>query len=393
MRCLSRILPMMVLALAMAGCQTAKVPVNKHFLSAPFNRLGNSQQDSSDQLNAQMPARMAVIWSHAVRHDPGKPAIQGFGARVYFYDAEQNPVPVNGDLFVYGYEDADANQDLAADRKYVFESDKLAAHYTPSELGHSYSFWVPWKESGGFRKSVALLPIFKDESGRVIRGDMSLNVLKGKAPEEQTVAKVETNPTRRIAIGRPGNQPNDSFSGAQVSHAAAHSGEKRLRTTTINVPRSMSRKLSNPEASQEGTGQINSVRYQEYVAQPEDLWGNQFRRQQAATAPAPQRGRNAENSSSTLQAFQAEEAARRQQNEAKRTAWLQQLHSNNQLGSNISVSYGPSQETDAPASNRQPTIGQTGAATEFNLESPSDDAANTPSRAARRAFGQPGSLR
>ena len=237
-----------MIVVSMAGCQATQVNKSTGWFKLPFNKSGATPEASDpSQANPETPTRMAVIWSHTVRHDVGQPPIQGFGARVYFYDDENNPVPVDGELYVYGYDETDRNLDTAADRKYIFENDKFDQHYTPSELGPSYSFWIPWEKSGGTRRSVALLPVFKDQNGKVLRGDMSLNVLKGKAPEEEPTSMVDVSSPLNSLANSGRNKTTDpnrhTFAGTQVNHESASPSQRRLRTTTISVPRSLGRSL------------------------------------------------------------------------------------------------------------------------------------------------------
>jgi len=43
-----------------------------------------------------VPARMAILWSPAMYNEAGKHATRGFGGRVYFYDAKNQPIAVEG---------------------------------------------------------------------------------------------------------------------------------------------------------------------------------------------------------------------------------------------------------------------------------------------------------
>ena len=46
------------------------------------------------------------MWSDAVYTQPGLPPTRGFGGRLYFYDAHDQPVKVEGQLVVYAYDDS-----------------------------------------------------------------------------------------------------------------------------------------------------------------------------------------------------------------------------------------------------------------------------------------------
>jgi len=126
------------------------------------------------------PARLAVVWSPAVLNSPGKKPTRGFGGRIYFYDAANNAVPVEGQLVVYGYDDTTpTNTSRSPDRKYAFTPEQFSSHYTPTDLGASYSVWIPWDEIGQPQREVSLLPMFTDASGQLVMGQSSKNLLPG----------------------------------------------------------------------------------------------------------------------------------------------------------------------------------------------------------------------
>ena len=121
---------------------------------------------------------------------PGQPPTRGFGGRLYFYNAKDKTVPVEGQLVVYAYDDsADGTPAKSPSRKFGFTPEQFTQHYSPTELGASDSVWIPWDELGGVRKSITLLPVFTSSSGQVVMGEQSINVLPGKAPENPEPAR------------------------------------------------------------------------------------------------------------------------------------------------------------------------------------------------------------
>src|SRR5262245_6439845 len=84
-----------VVALAAAGCQT---------MPDGTKSWGFGQPKVQESKYA-VPTKMAVIWAPAVLNQPGQVPTRGFGGRVYFYDASNSPVAVEGQLVVYGYDD------------------------------------------------------------------------------------------------------------------------------------------------------------------------------------------------------------------------------------------------------------------------------------------------
>ena len=75
---------------------------------------------------------------------------------------------------------------MKPDRKYVFTKDQLPSHYSKSKLGHSYSVWLPWDETGGPQKEVSLIARFTPEKGGVVVGEQTKQILPGKP---QVIAK------------------------------------------------------------------------------------------------------------------------------------------------------------------------------------------------------------
>ena len=97
-------------------------------------------------------ARMAILWSPAIYNEAGKTPTRGFGGRIYFYDAKNKPIAVEGQLIVYAYNNnTQKPENKVPDRKYAFTPEQFTKHYTPTELGASYSIWIPWDAVGGQR--------------------------------------------------------------------------------------------------------------------------------------------------------------------------------------------------------------------------------------------------
>ena len=98
----------------------------------------------------QQPSSLAAIWSPDVLVVQNQGSQRGFGGRIYFYNEKSQAIPVDGDLIVHGYEAiGDAEQRAAAgnksraDKVFTFGGEDLATHFSPSQLGASYSIWVP----------------------------------------------------------------------------------------------------------------------------------------------------------------------------------------------------------------------------------------------------------
>jgi hypothetical protein len=126
------------------------------------------------------PARLAILWSPAMFNEAGKTPTRGFGGRVYFYDAKNKPIAVEGQLVIYAYSNDKPHLDSRVpDRKFAFTPEQFTQHYSPTEMGASYSIWIPWDAVGQPQADISLVPLFTSSSGALVMGQPSRNMLPG----------------------------------------------------------------------------------------------------------------------------------------------------------------------------------------------------------------------
>lgn len=217
-----------VLLLSGSGCKTMVETLPEKI---PF-----TPQSMEAKAKAENPVRMAVIWTEATLNRPGQTPTRGFGGRVYFYSQENVPIQVKGEFVVNAFDDSieeDAKQQ--PDRKYVYTSQQLSGHHSETTIGDSYSIWIPWGAAQGQRKEISLLPIFKPETGAVIVGNQSRNILPGDAPHAANEGLVGNASTRQSAAVRNVAYDSELRSGASAIVS---------RTTTISVPQGLSRRMA-----------------------------------------------------------------------------------------------------------------------------------------------------
>ena len=222
------------------------------------------------------PVAMAVIWKDTVYSTVQAGATRGFGGRFYFYDAKGNPVRVDGDLHVYGFDDSGEEFDRARpDRKLTYRREEFQGHFSETDLGPSYSVWVPWDKVGGYRKTISLLPVFKPAEGEICQGGLDLVVLpglptaedqeaqrleemadeirRGIYPQNGTVSQQfktipthggEMNFSAQHALAKNMGPGESQQSVQRVSHESIQRPTEQFRTTTISVPRDMASRLA-----------------------------------------------------------------------------------------------------------------------------------------------------
>lgn len=147
----------------------------------------------------QQPNSISVIWSPDVLTLTGKPPTRGFGGRVFFYNDRTQAIPVEGELVVHGYRGdtiLGESEQVQADKTFAFTAEQLTSHFSPSELGASYSIWIPWDAADGLRTEITLIPTFKGLDGTLVQGAPAKLFLPGRAmdgsnssaPTTQTVS-------------------------------------------------------------------------------------------------------------------------------------------------------------------------------------------------------------
>jgi hypothetical protein len=120
-------------------------------------------------------------------------------------------------------------QDLTtvhSDKRFVFSSEQLTTHFSPSQIGASYSIWVPWDAEGGFREEITLIASFKSKQGSVVQGTPAKLFLPGKSRIESEVA-ASSAPTRTVSY----------VTEAVPTHPSPNTVNAPMtRTTTIEIP-------------------------------------------------------------------------------------------------------------------------------------------------------------
>lgn len=197
------------------------------------------------------PQRVAVIWTDDVLSQIGQPATRGFGGRLYFYNAEEKPVPVEGQLVIYGYDDSQSAQGAqrTPDRKFVFTPEQFKQHFSESQIGPSYSIWIPWEGLEGPRRDISLVPVFTTTGGTIVVGAQTVNVLTARSSDGRSQFNQVTE-TRRTRV--PQIQPTSHLAPTQAGPAAASGDQEAglatrsgLKSTTIPVTGAMSERLRN----------------------------------------------------------------------------------------------------------------------------------------------------
>ena len=203
--------------------------------------------------------RIAAVWTHDVMNVAGKNPVQGFGGRIYFYNHEQEAIKVEGELVVFAFDDTSMSQKGEAtrnpDRKFIFRADQLPSHLSDSEMGPSYSFWIPWQEFGGDQRLISLVPVFMPTEGRNVTGHFSKTSLPGRLrqpPNMSTQDQLTATPPARQGL------QTKTISREQYPTNL----KSKVTTTTFDVPKNLTRHLVTSTAMPVHQAPVTPVRNQ-----------------------------------------------------------------------------------------------------------------------------------
>jgi hypothetical protein len=162
------------------------------------------------------PVKMAATWTPDTLVQTGRTPTRGFGGRLFFYDEKTRAVPVEGDLTVHAFAES-TDGSVGEVKRYQFTAEQFTQHFSQSDLGASYSIWIPWDAVGGDQMRISLVPSFKAANGRLVQGETALVGLPGRRKEIESIAK----------------KPDP----AQAMIASRDPSKSGLTTTTIPVRR------------------------------------------------------------------------------------------------------------------------------------------------------------
>lgn len=209
------------------GCQSTKAKL------AGVNPL---KALNDEEVTLGVPERIVATWTEAVLHQSGT-GTRGFGGRLYFYQRESaKPIRVEGQLVVYAFaEDGREPTDNRPTKRYVFPPQQFVRHEGESEIGVSYSVWLPWDAAGGEQTEVSLIARFEpSQGGGLVVSDQASLRLPGTGERKTMIAEQSkpTNVRQASAIGRRG----ESAAEQAVFESQTEKPKPRMTATTISLP-------------------------------------------------------------------------------------------------------------------------------------------------------------
>ncbi|WP_068137958.1 hypothetical protein [Roseimaritima ulvae] len=219
-------------SLGLSGCAAIK---GEKSLKESLPFISKKEKEPEPYPN---PAKMAVTWTPDVILRTGSTPTRGFGGRVFFYDEKSRPVPVEGELAVQAIRTAEGQEPEL--KRYAFTPEQFTKHYSQSDLGASYSIWIPWDAAGGEETKITLVPSFKTKEGNIVQGTSSIVALPGKTDRKDPSFEL---PPMEAVTGAPGAYTGGAWSLGNLNT----SGQRGLTTTTIPVRGNLQRQLQQPQ--------------------------------------------------------------------------------------------------------------------------------------------------
>lgn len=271
--------PATALLAVIVACATTTTGCNSNFLTDRFDLKKGIPWPTASNKRKNPPEKVVAFWSEAVHHQTGQPSQRGFGGRLYFYNrSDDEPLRVEGQLVVYAFDEANRDPtDNRPTRRFVFPPGQFAKHCSDSDVGPSYSVWLPWDDVGGEAKEIGLIARFEPvRGGSVVVSEQSQHRLPGRMPASPAVAPGDgpqlAAPTGS-AVGPVTAATFEQPLGAsgEIQHATGPTGtvgmarpsdfgqtvapttmpQRRMTTTSIAVPRSFGRDF--PRAAVQNT--------------------------------------------------------------------------------------------------------------------------------------------
>lgn len=198
----------------------------------------------------EVPTRIVSTWTDTVLQRAGKPPQRGFGGRIVFFNREtEDPLRVDGQLIVYAYDESDRKpHETHPTRKYVFPKEEFARHESESQLGPSYSVWIPWDDVGGDIKHISLIARFDPDGANYVMGEQTKHLLPGVRKEDRQYLVQETG-VGKVDIAQHTEKPvvknivQQLSADMPVNEQKTEKTETGMSTTTISLPKKWEKRL------------------------------------------------------------------------------------------------------------------------------------------------------
>jgi len=229
--------------IACVGCNAGK-SVGKKVASWDVRRAVGLKSDKPEP--SQVPDSMVTSWVNAVLSKPGTEAKRGFGGRITFFGEDgETPVRVDGQLAVYAFDESLGDPEVIhPTRRYVFPQDQFEMHESETNLGPSYSVWLPWDAVGGEKKNISLIARFEPHGGALLVGEQTRHLLPGTSLASKKPKDDEPQATNGVQLAQHAKPEGTSSLATQaVATQLVEKPKKKLTSTSIPLSKSWQERL------------------------------------------------------------------------------------------------------------------------------------------------------
>lgn len=223
-------------------------------------------KEHADKSPYPNPVQVAATWSPDTLTQTGRTPTRGFGGRLFFFDEQTHAVPVDGKLVVHGFDETALNEKERV-KKFEFTADQFTKHFSQSDLGASYSVWIPWDAIGGEQKEISLVASFVTAEGKTVQSSPAKVRLPGTKEDPATKLAQRYSPqyqewklaansgrARRsglttTTISRPNSETGIELRPQSAQNGALVAGTNRTRSADVRVNRLPSRSLIMPASA------------------------------------------------------------------------------------------------------------------------------------------------
>lgn len=214
-----------------AGDSVKKHPKETSLLSKiPFVGKKDGAESADPYPN---PVKMAATWTPDTLTQTGRTPTRGFGGRIFFYNERSQPVPVDGTLVVHGFDDSGETEERKL-KRFEFTPEQFTRHFSQTDLGASYSVWLPWDAVGGDQRRISLVASFKTSEGEVVQGIPATVLLPGKNMAKPAMNVAQMSPQyQRYLNATASAKP---ATGMVTTTITRRRGLSRAEEPALNIP-------------------------------------------------------------------------------------------------------------------------------------------------------------
>lgn len=218
------LLLLLTLATCLNGCQSITEVVHNPFSKVPEPRVNPPVSE------------IICVWEKAEGIGLDQQPTRGFAGQLMFFSVKQNePVPVDGDVQIFVFDDLGTEAELAKPL-HTFKFDKEAFHAfkTETNLGIAYQLFIPYVRKTEYQAHCSIRVRVGSELGQPLYSKMAAVILPG--PESpQSIARRKASQAAIQLASDEAEVPRKPTEQASAETVSAYFGAASLPKGTPNL--------------------------------------------------------------------------------------------------------------------------------------------------------------